>query len=131
MSEDERLRALIVEDEPLVLVELALTLGDLGYNIVGSAADLEAGLALTRELAFNFAVLDFNLGGGKTSAPIADALTARSIPFLFASGYTSGTLPDRHKNRPLLAKPYDAAGLKAAIKQVVAGDALHKACRRR
>ncbi|WP_455274181.1 hypothetical protein [Rhizobium herbae] len=48
-------------------------------------------------------MLDVNLNGDK-SFPIADALVAQGVPFVFATGYGIDALTDNY--RPLLAKPY-------------------------
>jgi CheY-like chemotaxis protein len=111
---------LLVEDEGIVLIDLELTLGDLGFVVAGSASDLETGLALARELALDVAVLDINLSG-RESGPIADVLAERGVPFIFASGYTQATLPARHPTRPLLPKPFSSTALREALNKAMSG----------
>jgi hypothetical protein len=53
-------------------------------------------------------------------APVADLLAERDIPFIFASGYGRSALPASYKERPLLAKPYAAFELRAALLEAVA-----------
>lgn len=114
MSKTAKLRAFLVEDEAILLVELALIMGDLGYEVVETASDVERGLALARELSFDVAVLDVNVAG-RNSGPIADELENRGIPFVFASGYTKSFLPERHAHRLLVPKPISATMLREAL----------------
>jgi FixJ family two-component response regulator len=66
-------------------------------------------------------VLDVNLGD-HTSAPVAEALRSRGVPFVFATGYgDSVMIPDSLKNVPVVRKPYGDATLAAAIAGVMRG----------
>src|SRR5690606_28701228 len=87
------LRILIVEDELLVALELETMLGSLGCEVVGPAARLEKALNLAETEELDGAVLDVNLRG-KPVYPVAAALGARGIPFIFSTGYSnSSTVP--------------------------------------
>jgi CheY-like chemotaxis protein len=107
-------RVFIVEDEALVLMVLEDSLTGLGCDVVASALYLDEALAKAGEHSFDVAILDANLGG-----PVADLLAGRGIPFIFASGYGPLSLPESHRERPLLAKPFAAAELRAALLEVV------------
>lgn len=43
---------------------------------------------------------------GAKSYPVADALAARGVPFVFSTGYTGESLDEGYRDRPLLGKPY-------------------------
>jgi DNA-binding NarL/FixJ family response regulator len=116
-SQSGGIRAFIVEDEAIVLLELSLALEDLGYVIAGTASNLETGVALAHELSIDIGLLDINLGGCE-SWPIASVLEARHIPFVFMSGYTRASLPQGFAHRPLISKPYDLDALNAALRAV-------------
>jgi CheY-like chemotaxis protein len=64
--------------------------------------------------AIDLVVLDVNINGSEVY-PIAAALEARSIPFIFATGYGRAGLHPAYCDRPVLQKPYRSADLKAAI----------------
>ncbi len=51
------------------------------------------------------AILDVNLGGA-LAYPVADALLARNIPFIFTSGYEDGVLSQRYPQIRNCPKPY-------------------------
>jgi CheY-like chemotaxis protein len=98
-------RLLVVEDEMMVLMLMEDILSDLGCESVTVAANVKQALALVNAQLFDAAMLDVNLNGDK-SFPIADALAARDVPFVFATGYGIDALTDNYRDRPHLAKPY-------------------------
>jgi PAS domain S-box-containing protein len=99
-------RILVVEDEGLVALQLQADLEDAGHSVIGPARSLEQGLRLAEAEDIDAALVDVSLGR-ESSAPIADRLLARSIPFAFATGYADTTmLPEHLRCIPRLSKPY-------------------------
>ena len=100
-------RVMLVEDEPLVSMMMQDLLADLGCEVAAFGALAPALAWLSRQDRLpDGAVLDVNLGGGETVFPLAEALRARGVPFVFATGY--GVLPsDGYPDTPLLSKPVD------------------------
>ncbi|MEZ5830329.1 MAG: response regulator [Dongiaceae bacterium] len=98
------LRILILEDDPLICLDLETSLSELGARVraVSSAA------AALQELAtsdLDFAVLDFELGA-ETSDPVAIAAEDRRVPFVFLSGYSKHDERfSRWPNIDVLTKP--------------------------
>jgi CheY-like chemotaxis protein len=111
------LRVLLVEDEMMVALLLETVLNDLGHQVVGPVARLERGLEVVEREAIDLAVLDVNIDGREVY-PIAAALEARGIPFIFTTGYGSDGLHPAYCDRPVLQKPYRSDDLKAAIGRV-------------
>jgi len=107
-------RALVVEDEVLVGMLLEEMLHELGYELAALSTHLDEALALARSAAFDFAVLDINLNG-RQSFPVAEAIRARSLPFLFATGYGSRILSTAWRDVPILQKPFSLDELRAAL----------------
>ena len=103
-------RVLVVEDEMIVAWLLEDMLADFGCVVVGPAARVEQALAVIDAEAIDAAVLDLNLNGQK-SYPVADALAARGVPFVFSTGYDKGSLLDGYRSFPVLQKPYHRAEL--------------------
>ena len=87
---------------------------------VRTAPDGLTAAKVAREFRPDAAVLDLNLGG-ETSVSVADALAARGIPFLVATGYGAAGLPAHLKHIPVLPKPYDPADLTVAIDRLCTG----------
>jgi CheY-like chemotaxis protein len=107
-------RVLIVEDESLLLMLLEDLLDDLGYEVAGTAGSVEEALASLDRLQVDLALVDVNLGG-TASFPVADALTARGIPFLFTTGYGALGLPPEYAQAAVLQKPFRRLDLETAL----------------
>lgn len=112
------LRALLVEDEPLIAMLFESYVEELGVAWIVRAASLAAGLEAARTGDFDFALLDVNLNG-KRSYPIADLLAGRRIPFIFLTGYGQQGLDDRFAGRPVLTKPFSARSLRRVVSRLV------------
>ena len=110
---------LLVEDEMMVLIAIENMLAQLGYSSISVAATVEAGLMLVAANDFDVALLDVNLGGS-SSYPIADALAARAVPFLFSTGYTDKRARDDYPDRPVLNKPFPTRKLGDMLTTLVA-----------
>lgn len=108
------MRVLIVEDEMLVSMLVEDMLGDFGCSVVGPAATIGEALALAETARIDAAVLDVNLGGDPIF-PVADALMARSVPYVFASGYGESGLAEAYRGTPVLQKPFRQADLERAL----------------
>ena len=112
-------RILIVEDESLVAMLLETILEDMGCTPVGPAANIDEGLALaTDEAALDAALLDVNVAGRQVF-PVAEALKARGVPFVFSTGYGEGGLPDEWRGQPTIQKPFTEAAVRDALMAAV------------
>ena len=116
----EDLNVLVVEDEFLVAALLEDTLSGFGCRVIGPASTVEAGLELIRTQRIEAAVLDVNIDGLPVF-PIADALAAKGVPFIFATGYGRAGVADRHGERSVLEKPYESRSLRHALESAVRG----------
>jgi DNA-binding response OmpR family regulator len=63
---------------------------------------------------FDLAILDVNVNG-KVITPVAELITARNLPFIFATGYGSSGLPQEYRDRPALQKPFQLETLAQVI----------------
>lgn len=117
------LRFLVVEDEMLVLMLAEDMLADLGCTSVTAAATVEQALALIAAQGFDAAMLDMNLNGDRTHA-VADALAARDVPFIFATGYASRDMREGYSHRPMLTKPYQPHQLATILRELLSSDSV-------
>jgi CheY-like chemotaxis protein len=113
-------RVLIVEDEAMIRMLLEDMLEELGCTIVATAGGIEEALAAARDQNFDVALLDVNLQGINTG-PVAKVLAARSVPFVFATGYGEQGLPEGYRDRPALKKPFQTDGLARMLQSALAG----------
>ena len=109
-------RILLVEDELLLAMTLEHVLGAEGCVVVGPFPRVEPALKAAREEALDAAVLDINLAGERVY-PVAQALSERNVPFVFATGYHRSMIRREHAGRPTLTKPYS---LEQLIHQLLA-----------
>jgi hypothetical protein len=63
-------------------------------------------------------VLDVNLAG-EPAYPVAEQLDARTIPFIFTTGYGRQGMPDLWARRPIIQKPFTAEDLRAVLESVL------------
>ena len=113
-----RRRVLVVEDEIMIRMLLEDMLDDLGYEVVGTAGTLDEALGLARQADVDLAILDVNLNGNPVY-PVADALAARKVPFMFSTGYGEQGLPESYRDCQLLQKPFQLENLERVLEMVV------------
>ncbi len=96
---------LVVEDEMMILLMLEELMIENGCASVHVASSIPQALELIGCTTFDAATLDVNLYGDE-SFPVADALEARGVPFLFMTGYPTGYLQSRYEGHPVMKKPF-------------------------
>lgn len=112
-------RVLIVEDAVLLALELETGLADAGAQVLGPAYSLEEALALLDQ-DIDAAVLDASLNGLSVT-PVAEALEARGVPFLFATGYGEAGGAPTGFDAPIIRKPYDVTQVGHAVAALLNG----------
>src|SRR5205085_6451460 len=109
---------LIVEDEPVIALEMEGVLTEAGFAIAGVAGSVERALGMVDSCNFDCAVLDSNLRG-QSIDPVASVLRERGTPIVFVSGYERNALPDKFFDAPLVAKPFNPSELVGTIRKVL------------
>lgn len=105
---------LVVEDEPIVALDLADILQDNGAIVLGPASSVATARRLIADSRIDCAVLDVNLGH-ESVAPLVRELGALKIPFLFVTGYDEKDMAPLWRERPILHKPVVVAELINAL----------------
>jgi CheY-like chemotaxis protein len=85
-------RILVVEDEPLVAMDIVASLEAAGCDVIGPAGTLAKGRELIASGQLDAALLDANLAGYPVDE-LAAALTQQKVPFAFVTGYGREALP--------------------------------------
>jgi DNA-binding LytR/AlgR family response regulator len=117
----EGLQILIVEDEYLLAEEMAELVRELGAQVVGPFGNIATVLELLLQgKQPDIAVLDIDLQG-RAVYPIAEALIARMIPFLFVTGFGGSAIPPKYQNATRIQKPYSAEILRTELLALAAG----------
>ncbi len=100
---------LVVEDQYFLADEICRALANAGAAIVGPFGQVSDGHAAVKANPnLSGAVLDVNLDGTMVF-PIADALRARGIPFVFTTGYDEKMIPAAYGDVPRFEKPVDTS----------------------
>ena len=108
-------RVLLVEDEFFLAQELARAFAAQGAAVIGPAATTDDALDLIeQEGRIDGAVLDLNLQG-EMAYTVADALLARGVPFVFATGYDAASIPARYAGVSRCEKPVSPAAITRAL----------------
>jgi two-component SAPR family response regulator len=94
---------------------------DLDCIVIGPVGTVAQALALLHREEIDGALLDVNLGGGERSYPVADALAARDVPFVFVTGYGEAGVEGRYAPVTVLQKPFDPRRLERVVANDLAG----------
>ena len=112
-------RVLVVEDELLLGILLESMLTELGHEVATIAAQVSNALTAVESEIFDLAILDVRLQG-ESIVPVADALAAKGLPFIFATGYGRNGLPEAYRSKTVLQKPFSQSDLQRALESVAA-----------
>lgn len=115
----DRCSVLVVEDDPIIALDLIFSLEDAGAEVHGPCVTNDRALSEIDKRVIHAAVLDVDIGNSDVS-PVADALKSRGIPFVFHTG----TLPQGNavlsrSDAPVLGKPCRPEDLVAAVLKVI------------
>jgi DNA-binding response OmpR family regulator len=111
------LSVLIIEDEPLIAMMMEDFIDMLGYRVAGAVDCVADALARVEAGGFDLAILDVHLRDG-VCWPVADALAAKNIPFLIATGGHVEPPPAAHADAPQLTKPFTLDGVTSALESL-------------
>jgi PAS domain S-box-containing protein len=107
-------RLLLVEDEALTGMMMSDMLTELGFDVIGPFGRVADAMAAVGREDFQAAVLDVNLDG-EMVYPVADAILARGVPFVFVTGYGAEGIDRRFAQVPVLQKPIERQMLQSAF----------------
>jgi DNA-binding NtrC family response regulator len=104
---------LIVEDEFVVAMDLAITLQGAGYTVLGPVSSVAQALELLRHWRPEAALLDVVLRNGERVTPVARVLAAMEVPFMLASAQDAEHLAQEEVLTGAInvGKPVDAQAL--------------------
>lgn len=126
---DQKLRAvvsgrvLIIEDEPIVAMDLVNVVRNAGHVLTGVAPTNRRALELARDRTPDLILADVRLRSGDSGiSAIREILRTGALPVIFVTGYPERVLTKEGIEPSLLvAKPFDPEFLERAINQAVSG----------
>lgn len=111
-------RAVVVEDEALIRMDVVETLREAGFDVVGEAGDGEAGVRIATELRPDVVVMDVKM-------PVMDGITAaekivkeRASAVVLLTAFSQTELVERARDAGAMAyviKPFTPADLLPAV----------------
>ena len=113
-SETRGYRALVVEDETLIRLDIVETLEDAGYEVVGQASDGEQAIALADELEPDLIVMDVKMPGMDGITAAERILQDRRCAVVMLTAFSQSELVERARDAGAMAyvvKPFTPAEL--------------------
>lgn len=114
-------RVLVVEDNPILAMEIEAVVSDMGHLVCGTAANEREALQLLADERPTLALLDVRLAGGDSGVSIARQLRQdRSLRTIFVTAYDDDLemAEARHLGQ-LVRKPFTGEAIRAAISRAV------------
>lgn len=114
-------RVLIIEDEPIIALDLENLLTELGHHVVATAATREEAVAKARAERPGLVLADINLGeGGSGIDAVTEILESFDIPVIFVTAYPERLLTgERPEPTYLIAKPFLPETIQATVSQAL------------
>ena len=116
-----RARILIIEDEPIIAMDIEMIVRDLGHDVVAVATTHREAVAEAQTHHPGLVLADIQLADNSSGIEaVQDILGETSVPVIFITAFPERLLTgDRPEPAFLLTKPYQPATLRAAISQVL------------
>ena len=114
-------RVLIIEDEPIIALDLENLVTELGHEVVGTAATRDDAVKQAKSKRPGLVLADINLGeGGSGIDAVAEILDSFDIPVIFVTAYPEKLLTgERPEPTYLIAKPFLPETIQATVGQAL------------
>ena len=112
------LRILLVEDDPLLALDFADVLADMGHVVCAFAETQAAAVTAATDMKPDLMIVDVNLIDGNGIAAVEEILRSGHVPHLFMSGDVS-TVHSRRPAAVAIQKPFRVAELAKCIQRAL------------
>lgn len=121
IEREQTTSVLIIEDEPLIAMQLEDLVTSLGHTVSGTAATRTQARAAVDAALPGLVLADIQLADGSSGLDaVDDILQAGSMPVIFITAYPERLLTgDRPEPTYLVTKPFQEATVRAAISQAL------------
>ena len=116
-----RTRVLIIEDEPVIALDLARILGDLGHQVVGTATTKNDAVRVAKEEVPGLVLADIRLADGSSGIDAtSEILESFDVPVIFITAYPERLLTgEKPEPTYLITKPFLTDTVMATIGQAL------------
>jgi CheY-like chemotaxis protein/DNA-directed RNA polymerase specialized sigma24 family protein len=121
IDREQATSVLIIEDEPLIAMQLEDLVSGLGHTICGTAATRTQAREVVADATPGLVLADIQLADGSSGLDaVDDILRLAAMPVIFITAYPERLLTgDRPEPTYLVTKPFQEATVRAAISQAL------------
>jgi CheY-like chemotaxis protein len=121
IAEQIAAKVLIIEDEPLIALDLENIVGDIGHGVIGIATTRQEAADLARKSNPGIILADIQLADGSSGIDaVNDILTDIDVPVVFITAYPERLLTgERPEPAFLITKPFKHEMVKAVVSQAL------------
>ena len=121
IAEQIRANVLIIEDEPLIALDIEGLVSDIGHEVVGIARTRSEAVEIARRRPPSLVLADIQLADGSSGIDaVNDILKHISVPVIYITAYPERFLTgERPEPAFLIAKPFKPEMVKAVISQAL------------
>ena len=121
IEKQTRARVLIIEDEPLIAMDIETIVRDLGHDVTGVAVTRDEAVALAMEDRPGLVLADIQLADDSSGIDaVKDILAQFEVPVIFITAFPERLLTgERPEPTFLITKPFQRSTVKAAISQAL------------
>ena len=114
-------KVLIIEDEPVIALELKSIVESLGHNVVGPADREKEAIAIADRSSPNLVLADIQLRGEDSGIEaVRRILEKHNVPVIFITAYPERLLTGKGVEPTfIISKPYDPSMVRAAVSQAL------------
>ncbi|KJB94188.1 response regulator receiver [Skermanella aerolata KACC 11604] len=121
VKSSHRAQVLIMEDEPLVALELQILLEDMGHQVC-AVVDTEADAVREADATLpDLVIADIQLRQGNGVRAMERIAGRREVPVIFVSGNHTFTPNPQIRTARFIAKPFRVENLRKAVADIIAG----------
>ncbi|KQU62168.1 Phyllosphere-induced regulator PhyR [Sphingomonas sp. Leaf339] len=116
-----RARVLIIEDEPIIAMDIETIVRDLGHDVTGVAVTRDEAVGLAMEDRPGLVLADIQLADDSSGIDaVKDILAEFEVPVIFITAFPERLLTgERPEPTFLITKPFQRSTVKAAISQAL------------
>lgn len=121
IAEQIAARVLIIEDEPLIAMDIENLVGEIGHEVVGIATTRDEAASMAKNTSPGLVLADVQLADGSSGIDaVNDILKSINVPVIFITAYPERLLTgERAEPTFLVTKPFKPEMVKAIISQAL------------
>ena len=121
IDQQTRARVMIIEDEPIIAMDIETIVRDLGHEVTGVAVTRDEAVALAMEDRPGLVLADIQLADDSSGIDaVKDILAEFQVPVIFITAFPERLLTgERPEPTFLITKPFQRTTVKAAISQAL------------